>query len=408
MEIKCTKSNLIMFGYFIAATILLLDCTDNFPGTSLLRKFKYIFIVILLLDFITSNLKRISKPCAVVVGCLMLHTVLFGVVIVNPAVAELTKTHFSEMMIYLLFLGFLTNAVERYRCELKFIEATSAACAIFMLWTGVTHISNFVNPLYYIYVFSRNARIRSHFGVGDPNYMGYYCLIALVFFFVLWYKYLENNTLTKKRKYFLLGISGWTVLILFSTGSRSSVLSFLIFIAIWCYKKYLKPKWGKNAFLYIALLFIICVAFVGLNWTDIWGNANREANISVNIPVFNHLNAFWKGMGYIESAGFYNDAYGYDTWPVDIYYLYIFLSTGVIGTVIISIPLVYILVKLLKKSDDFVDKLILPAYLAILFDGMWQVNIFTYRYIATLFIGALLLISISLHKNRVLTRMQQK
>ena len=42
----------------------------------------------------------------------------------------------------------------------------------------------------------------------------------------------------------------------------------------------------------------------------------------------------------------------------------------------------------------------LSVYIAILFDGLWQVNIFTYRYIATLFIGVLLLITISLQDKR--------
>ena len=137
-----------------------------------------------------------------------------------------------------------------------------------------------------------------------------------------------------------------------------------------------------------------------MNWTSIWGNANREANISINVPVFRQMNAFWKGMGYIESAGFYNDAYGYDTWPVDIYYLYIYLSTGIIGSLIIAIPLLYILYRLIRKKDNFTRYVMLSVYIAILFDGLWQVNIFTYRYIATLFIGVLLLITISLQDKR--------
>lgn len=391
-----SKKNLILIGYFVLASILLLDCTNNFPGTILLRKFKYIYLLMLILDFFCSKIKWISKTLVFVLSILILHTVLFGLIFVNPTVLGLTRIHFREMIIYLVLLFFLANAVERYNCRLKFIEATCSAFAVYLIWCGITYFSHFVNPLYYIYVFNRSDRIRSDFGTGSPNYMGYYCFVALIFFFSLWHEYRQNGKLTKKIKYALLGISGWTVLILFSTGSRSSILSFLIFSIISFYNTYLKPRFGKSLYLIttIAVIVIICILYA--NWSEIWRNANREANITVNLPVFNQMNAMWKGMGYIESSGFYYGSYGYETWPVDIYYLYIFLSTGVFGTVIMSIPLGYILFRLIKSRDIFIRHIMLPAYAAVLFDGFWQVNIFTYRYIATLFIGVLLIISISL------------
>ena len=401
MEKMYTRSNIIMMGYFLMATVLILDCTDNFPGTSILRKLKLVFLFFLVLDFISCSNKKITKTGLMVVGVLIIHTVLFGSVFVNPNVRQLTRIHCREMLIYLFLLGFLLNAVERYHCRFQFIEATCSAFTIFMLWSGTTHISNFVNPFYFIYVFSRNARIRSDFGTGSPNYMGYYCFIALVFFYAMWFEYRRNNQLTTKRKYYLLGISGWTSLILFSTGSRSSILSSMIVVVICFFEYFMKkyPKKIKN--LYGMIIIVLGIVLVYTSWSTIWENANREANISVNIPIFRQMNAFWKGMGYIESSGFYADAYGYDTWPVDIYYLYIYLSTGVIGSIMIAIPLLFILYKLIRYKDDFIRYVMLPSYVAILFDGFWQVNIFTYRYVATLFIGVLLLVSISLPDRKI-------
>ena len=109
------------------------------------------------------------------------------------------------------------------------------------------------------------------------------------------------------------------------------------------------------------------------------------------MPIFNELNAKNTGMGYIESSGFYLDSYGYDTWPVDIYYLYIFLTTGVLGSLLIFTPLLGIFFIYLFKRRNTVQTILFSAYIALLFDGFWQVNLFTYRYIATLFINALLL-----------------
>lgn len=403
MEIRWTREKLIMFGYFILSSILLLDCTDNFPGTSILRKLKYLFLIFLLIEFTVSR-KKISKTSIFVIGFLCIHTVLFGLVFINPSVNELTKIHCREMLIYLLFLFLILNAVERYNCKLRFIEATCAGFSVFFCWCALTHLSDFVNPLYFMFVFSRSDRIRSQFGTGSPNYMGYYCFIALVFFYSLWYEYKQRNRLTQKRKIYLLGISGLTVLILFSTGSRSSILSFIIFVVVCVYQQYIKERLGKSAFWIAGIVACFILIIMLFNWSSIWQNANRRENISINMPVFEKMDAWKTGMGYVESSGFYNDSYGYDTWPVDIYYLYIFLSTGVVGSIIMLIPFGYMLIKLLRKRKGFAKSVILPAYLAILFDGFWQVNIFTYRYIATLFIGVLLLSSISLRDKYSLPR----
>ena len=128
---------------------------------------------------------------------------------------------------------------------------------------------------------------------------------------------------------------------------------------------------------------------------DIWADANRDGNYEINLPIFEQMGAFWTGMGYIENAGFLNGAYGYETFPVDVYYLYIYLSTGVIGSVIIAIPLIYMLIKLIRKKTWFAQIIGLSIYIAMLFDAFWQVNLFTYRYIPTLFLAVLIITAIS-------------
>ena len=62
---------------------------------------------------------------------------------------------------------------------------TYLALALFMLWCALTHISNFVNPIYFVNIFSRADRFRSHFGMGDVNYCGNYCIYMLIISFFL-------------------------------------------------------------------------------------------------------------------------------------------------------------------------------------------------------------------------------
>lgn len=64
-EKKLTK-NLIFLMYFVTMTILLLNCTDNLPITFQLRKIKYLFIALLIADFIFSGDYLVSKVSAYV------------------------------------------------------------------------------------------------------------------------------------------------------------------------------------------------------------------------------------------------------------------------------------------------------------------------------------------------------
>lgn len=380
----------ILILYFITAAILLLDVTNNFPMISLLRKIKYVLIFFIFLSALRERSFSIDKHSMFVLVFLYLHTVIFGYIFINPDVSELTATHAREMLIYLVFLTLTVEMIERKKCYVAFLECIVAAFAVFFVWTGVTHFGHFVNPIYFPMALIKSGRIRSDFGTASPNYLGYYAFVACIFYYLLWTEWKTNNLITKKKMGALLIVAFWTVCMLLSTGSRSSIISLLIFAAV-CFLTQFKGFSKKKRKAVIVFCLIAATVVLICNWQNIWSQSNREANVSVNMPVFQEMNATWTGMGYVESSGFYGDVYGYDTFPVDIYYLYIFLTTGVIGSVLIFLPLIYILIVYIKKQRTDIQNILLAAYIALLFDGFWQVNIFTYRYIGTLFINALLL-----------------
>lgn len=380
----------ILILYFITALILLLDVTDNFPLITILRKVKYPMLFIMFADALRERKFILGYKSLLVLSFFYIHTIIFGLIAINPDVQLQTATHFREMMIYLVYLTLSVEMITRKQCYVEYIEGICLAFTIFFIWTGVTHFSDFVNPLYYPMVFFRYGRIRSNFGTASPNYIGYYAFVALVFYYLLWRTWKRDNKLTKTNKYVLILIISYILCILFSTASRSSILSLLLFAGccfLFQYKKFTKAT--RN--IIIVIVAIVLIVFLMMNWQSIWSNSNRSENVNINMPIFEQMNAEKFGMGYIESSGFYLDAYGYDTWPVDNYYLYIYLATGVVGTVLTFIPLAIILVNYLRKERNVTQKILLAAYIALLFDGFWQVNLFTYRYIATLFINTLLL-----------------
>ena len=86
-----------------------------------------------------------------------------------------------------------------------------------------------------------------------------------------------------------------------------------------------------------------------------------------------------------------DQSYGYATWPVDIYYLYIFFSTGILGFLMVMAILLFLFVRLAKDHSWFIYNISFPLYLASLMSALGQVNLFTYRYIAALFTAVLFL-----------------
>ena len=60
-----------------------------------------------------------------------------------------------------------------------------------------------------------------------------------------------------------------------------------------------------------------------------------------------------------------------------------------------EICLIYMLIKLIRKKTWFAQIIGLSIYIAMLFDAFWQVNLFTYRYIPTLFLAVLIITAIS-------------
>ena len=396
--------NLVFSVYFVTMTILLLDCTDNFPATGQLRKIKYLFIALLIADFIFSGDYLVSKvPAAVTVG-LAAHTLIFCLIFTNPRIAQGTYIHLREMMIYLVMLFFLVNAVERYNALLLFVELTAAALAVFLIWTGLTHAGDFVSPAYWPLVFLRDARVRHAFGTDQYNFMGYFCAVAQIFFYVSWSLKRRRGLLTAGRSVFLFLMIFYAWCILVSTGSRGSILTAAVFFAVTFIRSSAFRGLGRTRYALVLLMIFFAGLILYVNRGFLGAQGTRLENFTVNWPYFLAEGRCWTGMGYMESSGFIDQSYGYATWPVDIYYLYIFFSTGILGLLMVGAILIYLFVKLQGGRRWFIYRISFPLFLASLFGALGQVNLFTYRYIATIFPAVLLLAPFGLYGREEIRR----
>lgn len=389
-EKKLTK-NLVFLMYFVTMTILLLNCTDNLPITFQLRKIKYLFIALLIADFIFSGDYLVSKVSAYVIIGFAVHALVFCLLFTNQRVAMDTYLHLREMIIYLVMLFFLVNAVERYHALTLFTELTAVSLVVFLLWTGFTHLQDFVAPRYWLLVFLRDARVRHDFGMIQYNYAGFFCAVGLIIFYAVYRLHRRAGSVTCGEAAAFFAMELYTGAILLSTGSRGSILMAAVFFATAFVRSRTFRELGRRRYVVVLLMLFFAGVILYANRSFLNAQGTRLENFTVNWPFFLEEGRYFTGMGYMESSGFIDQSYGYATWPVDIYYLYIFFSTGILGFIMVVAILLFLFARLAKDHSWFIYNISFPLYLASLVSALGQVNLFTYRYIAALFTAVLFL-----------------
>lgn len=414
---KLTEKKLFLLIYFITFLSIALDVAGGFPFASVLRKLKYVYFVVMLVMIVSKKRVALLHGAGVILAIFFIHTCVWGLTFVNPQVAEYTQEHFTQMVWFLLLLTVTAEAVIKYRAYFEFICVSYGVLSFTLLW-ALSRFQELRHPKFFLSIFGIGSmpRWKATFGFIDANYVGFYCFTALILSFFIYDYFLQGSLKKYKNKIITLLILDFIFFwMLLSSGSRSNVIAFLLFVFLYIYNRpcAISRKYSKTvkALLRLLILIIAVVVIVfGISALGdyIWNNSNRSQNVDVNFPVFKEMNAWLKGMGYVENTGFALDIFGYDTWNIDMYYLYIFFSTGILGSILIGgtllIILFYILSNYKRQSNG---RIILPLYIAILFNAFWQVNICTYRFYPSLMFMVLLLEFVStasLQKKRYIIR----
>ncbi len=391
-----------LIGLLYIATIGLnmLSRTDNFNVGALLN-IRYVYLLLLLLYFFSSFGGVVPGRPFIMMSFLMVHSVLFGFVFINGQVKALTNDHGKEMIIYTLLIILTSYFVWTQDIFFDFMAWNFWTMAVILLRAGITHTSHFVNPVLFVHVFSSNHNLRSTFGFGHANFTGNICVFTLIYSVFL----LEDIRKEGKVKYMLEDRYVKAILItdiligeiLLSTQSRTSVLAGLIFAGIYIFYNWndvFKLSYRSRAMLsYIAVLLIVFFIISG-GPASVWEGAHRSDNITVNYPLFK-LFSPWTGMGYIPPYGFYTKAYGLDTFALDIYYLYIFFSTGYLGTGLIVCLLVSTLVFVITIKNEGNKVLALALYASMLITGIGQTNMIVYTLLPSMINWTILCLEVS-------------
>ncbi|MBR5994196.1 MAG: hypothetical protein IK018_10355 [Lachnospiraceae bacterium] len=403
MKFKIYKRHwLFSIVYFVSLEILLLNQINELPMADILRKVKYpyVFFIFVLVIF-NARVKRGIKAALLVMTLYIAHAVLFGYVFVNDLVATHIVDNASQMIWYLLFVLVTFLYVSQNNFFKGFINLSFYACGLQLFIGLIHHRNNIVNPLWaLVHAFTADIRFKNSFGFVHAGYTANAAFLVLVlslFFFEI-YRGTENF----KKLWFwasFLAIDAVAGLELCAAAERSGILSTAIVFAVYIVFVLLRIRIEKKTLLGFVLIGIIVIVALEASGTfqEIWGKSNRDLNITVNYPLFKAYGSPWTGLGFVENAAFHADRnlFPMATSSLDMYYVYIYFSTGLLGSLMIGLALLTITVKLLINKRTGLNILAIGFWLAMLFFAFWQSNMFTHRYISSYVISTIILCTMS-------------
>lgn len=373
---------------------MLLSETDFFlagVGT----KIKYLFILYCLIDIMQYRENNCGTNLIILFLILIAYVLLWRYVFVNPNMVEYISNHTLIMIYFLLLLIPSTQEVLHYQCVGEYTITSCAAIIAALFIQVITHLNELsLNPVFAVYSFLSHDVMRSSFGFLHANGIGNMCFLIVSFLFLFYLEFSDNPLLHSRSKMFILLFDCIIFMILFSASSRTAFISIVIFLMVASgirimnkvrftakSKKYL--KW----IIFIGLLFFVVIVFVSGLWDYIWINSNRSLNVTENVHWVPVLGNIWTGMGFVENGAFisnpYNanlSAFGVETSSLDMNYVYIYCTTGILGSCMMASILFILGVSLYKNRGEKYGGYYIALFVTLLFYAFWETVLFTYRF----------------------------
>ena len=400
-------------------TGMMLSETDFFLAGEM-AKVKYLFMLYCLIDILQYRKSSLSLNLVVLFLILIMYVLLWRYVFVNPDMAIYISDHTLIMIYYLLLLIPSVQEALHYRC-IKGYTITSCAAIIITLFIQVmTHSDEWVlNPVFAVRSFIAHNLVRSSFGFLHPNGVGNMCFIILILLFTIYFEFSDNPLFYSRSKLLIVLLGCITFMVLLATSSRTAFISIVIFllgasITRIIEKVHFTPESIKilKWCLIIGLFLLGLVLVVSGAWEYIWSNSNRALNVTENVHWLPILGNIWTGMGFVENGAFISDpynanlsAFGVQTSSLDMNFLYIYCTTGILGCCMMASILIILGVSLYKNRRERFGGYYLVLFITLLFYAFWETILFTYRFWGMIIPHVILLYGANIERNGACNRM---
>ena len=383
----------LLINFIMLSGMLLSD--SDFLLAGMATKLKYLFMLYCLIDIMQYRENNCGTNLIILFAILFTYVLLWRYVFVNHQMNEYISSHTLIMMYYLLLMIPSTQEVLHYRCIREYTITSCAAVIAALILQVITHRQELIlNPVFAVHSFTAHDIMRSSFGFIHANGVGNMCFLIISFLFIFYLEFSDNTLLHSRSKIVTLLFGCVIFMILFSASSRTAFISIIIFALGTSGVRIMEKvhftaksiKILKKAFIIGLFLFIVFFFASGL-WNYIWVNSNRSLNVTENVKWVPILGTIWTGMGFVENAAFISDpyngnlsAFGVETSSLDMNFLYIYCTTGILGCCIMASVLIILGVSLYKNRREKYGGYYLTLYVTLLFYAFWETLLFTYRF----------------------------
>ena len=385
---------MFLFVNFIMLTGMILSGTDFFLA-DVGAKVKYLFMLYCLIDILQYRKNNLSLNLGILFLILIMYVLLWRYVFVNPDMSIYISAHTSIMIYYLLLLIPSTQEVLHYRCIREYTITSCAAILLTLFFQVIMHRDEWIlNPVFAVRSFIGHKLVRSGFGFLHPNYVGNMCFLAICLLFIIYMEFSDNPLFYSRSKLLIMLLACISFMVLLTTSSRTAFVSTVVFllgagIIRITGKVYFTPeskrilKWC----LIIGLVVLGVILVFSGAWDYIWSNSNRSLNVTRNVRWVTILGNRWTGMGFVENAQFISDpyrggisAFGVKTSSLDMNYLFIYCTTGILGCCMMAFILIILGVSLCRNRAQEYGGYYLVLFFTLLFYAFWETVLFTYRF----------------------------
>ena len=386
MKIKYKSMVLFMYTLFIATKLLTL--VENYEVGALYNGVLLLFTVVLI--FGDCRIIKYRYKTAIDKNTRKIYAGLIAWLIWS-LMCSLCSYYYGDCINYYLYaacfyLDILMFAYYSKKKDLNDItlKISIIVISLFLVWRYITdfnglevlgNLTNFFSSL-------KTERYRVTYGLSHANVAGNICcanilLILIMLFLSKAYKKIYIRFLCS----LILILSA---VMLLSTGSRTALTSVVLFLLVFC-TIYLYRLGGARWKLLFSVSIAVTLIFIlwQIDINMILLRSNRLINYTKNIPILlsNSKNIFM-GFGLLTS-GFFGLGQGnlsLGTSYVDSWYLYILMTTGLVGCALIVLPIISYAYTSIKNSCkakcmNLNNILFSALILTMLYAGLFETNI---------------------------------
>lgn len=342
MNLKVKIEDLVLFiwGNLVICKVLSNIVGNYFVSPTVVYYLGSATLIALLLVYLTELKTKVSKNYYYWMIAFVIFVFLFGVLLKNEYYNDAINANVRIMLTFYIVSFLMGSFIEKKNSLFKVIKVSYIAISIILVFICLINLTNFQSPMELIRNFFMGYdRTRNSFGFIHPNYAGNTALAA-----IMMSSFFNRKNTKKQYLYTVYLLDILFVYVVLESASRTSMIALLIYFLI---KGYLLAVSRINGIVQKVcisfLLACVCVVLVrfsaDISVFDIFLLTNRSGNFFYNIPILKAHNAMLTGLAYVGSGEFISSSLG--TFYVDNYFLYILMSSGMIG---VAFHLVFIVV----------------------------------------------------------------